>query len=267
MPSLAVEENPMNGLRLFVPRRAICSHLLAAAILLATPAVCMAIGSVRISWDQCNPYVGLKCAADIPTDAILKQVISIAGEGRSNYGHLTFIRVGPNTPDAWRFDADGCVSGLEPGLLTASTAPFDAGTCPAFRSTLEGPGYAVTFDSRANFLTLELSNVYVTPFIPDAAKRYTMWQIEYDLRASYSLRPGDPHYCDGIGDGVSFLIAPNPKLVLDVGVFGDLYLEAACVAWNHSSCSSDVDPCCGIFGSCPVQTGPVTWGRIKSYYR
>jgi hypothetical protein len=227
-------------------------------LLILEPGASYAIGMVRLSWDNCDPYVYDKGTADIPGNAIVKQIISIAGEDRTNFGHLTFIRVGPNTPDAWRFDVDGCPSNFDPDLLSASTDALNAFTCPAFKSSDEGPGFAVTFNPSDQLLRIELSQLYVTAFTPDITKRYTMWQISYNLSTSVFFLPGDPQYCVGIDDIVCFEIYPDPQLVIDVGVFGPLTLSEGYVTWN--------DP--GSLILCPkYQTLPTTWGAIKGLYR
>jgi hypothetical protein len=233
---------------------------LALLLVLAVPMTADAQGTVRLSWDNCDPYVQNLNTADVPGDAIVKQVLSITGEDRPNFGHLTFLRVGPNTPDAWRFDADGCPSDFDPTLLSASTDAVNAFTCPAFKSSDEGPGFAVTYDPSNQILSVELSQVYVTQFTPVATNRYTMWQISYNLGTSVFFSPGDPEYCPGLDDMVCFGVSPDPQLVLDVGVFGPLTLSEGFVTWNDAANSQGCPT--------PVPTDEEsTWGAIKGMYR
>jgi hypothetical protein len=215
-------------------------------------------GFVRLSWDNCDPYVQDKGVGGIPGDAIVKQILSIAGEDRENFGHLTFLQaVGAGVvPDAWRFDAAGCPSAFDPTLFSASTDGVNPFTCPAFKSADEGPGFAVTYDGSK--LQVELSQVYVTPFLPTASKRYTLWQLGYNLGTSVFFPPGDPNYCPGIEDPVCFHLLQS-GLVLDIGVLEPLGFSEDFVTWQ--------DPNNDLRCPLPTQSQESTWGTIKGMYR
>jgi hypothetical protein len=202
-----------------------------SVVTVLVPGEACAAGEVRLSWDGCEPHVANKNPEDVGEDGIVTQVLSITGEARTNRGHLIHLRVGANVPDAWRFDKEGCPLTVNPNGIRASTKPADPSACASFKTGMEMPGWAVTYDVETGELGIELSQVYLEPFRPDSTRRYTLWQLHYDLGASLDPEAKEP--CAGITERLCFHISRTPGLLIDADrPLADLAVSESFVTWN-----------------------------------
>lgn len=203
-------------------------------------------GCWRLSWNSCTPQVPDQA---FTTASIYKLVLSATLVDQPNVGHDSNIIIGPNVPDAWRFDDLGCQTGSQ---LVLSATAF-AKTCPAMKGL--NP-LAITFygyDAVSKNAALRLAITYDAIATPVAATRYTLWQISFDHTYSVlgASTPGET--CGGAGQGLN----------LDVD-FCQM-LQSNGVANFIGMCSGDAR--CTWAGGPPVPTVPATWGKVKGLYR
>lgn len=233
--------------------------LAALTVAAAVPAEAQVVkGSVRISWDNCDPIVVNKDFTGPGQVARLIGSVTNVNDPHRGYRIRVGIR-GGSTPlgDAWRFDATQCNAG-QASLNTAGLSK----TCAAFQGGAPVPvllyGYEVPGDNEPNSATLDVLNAYnsvLGPFNP--ADRLTLFQVSFD-HAFSATGPRDPAVACGYAErslcismrGTEWL---NPDLSSDQ--FG---IENEQLGWNNA------DP---VTNCTSVQLEATTWGRVKGLYR
>lgn len=227
--------------------------LVGALVMAASPGVA-GTGTVRLSWDNCDPVVLNK---DWTGNIQYKLVMSITGSDLQNDGHRTKVRVGPNLEDAWRFDSAGCNT----GQLTVSHNALNK-ACLAFQGGSPLGLNDYLYDAGEGWATLDITNTY-DPFTPDPALRYTLWQATFD-HAFSDTGMQDPALACGFADNpVCFVIVTVPDTEWELLVTGQAKqpfegFDNGWVSWQDAGNSL---PCPG------VQAKEATWGRVKGLYR
>jgi hypothetical protein len=216
-------------------------------------------GTLRLSWDHCDPVVPLKHFAGAGANQQETLVLSVIGCDVPNNGNRVQVTIYPVSGDAWRFDKGGC----QEGRLDIEFAGLGP-DCPAFIGENPLPLQQYSYDSYGQRAVLDVANAY-DDFHPLADERYTLWQAVFDHSYS-SDSGGDPALtCQGADSEVvfyHFAYSLGELLLLDGSKEPFSAVESSCVFWNRI-----FDP--SFIGSnpCTVQALPTTWGRIKSFYR
>jgi hypothetical protein len=182
-----------------------------------------------------------------------------------NVGTDTQIRIdfgdaanGP-VPDAWRFDAAGCQSASRLSITNQALNQ----SCPSMGSNaLTTAQYLIDgLDA-----LLRLTTTY-DEFIPDAATRYTVWQIVFDH--TYDIvGPSGGGLCGGAEKGANFrfdfaqVIEPGGHRI-DLGPCDvNQFFYCGYVTWMGGAYYPEAGGGCG---SIPIL--PATWGRVRATYR
>jgi hypothetical protein len=208
-------------------------------------------GSLRLSWDNCDPVVVNK---DWTTNIQYKLVMSIANADVENNGNRQWVIIGPNVEDSWRFDADGC----NVGQLGVSYNALDK-ACLAFQGAQPLGLNQYRYDAASGTATLDISNTY-DAFTPLLASRYTVWQATFD-HAFSATGMQDPAVACGFAENpLCFWIDPTKWELLLVGGTKEGFdaPDNDWVTWQDA----------GNTLNCPVvQAQSSTWGKVKGLYR
>ena len=208
-------------------------------------------GTLRLSWDSCDPVVVNK---DWAGAALYTQVLSITGADVVNNGNRSQVLIGPNVEDAWRFDSEGC----QTGQLTVSFAGASK-ACAVFQGGNSLPLTQYSYDAMSGTAKLDVANAY-DDFTPVAGNRYTVYQAKYD-HAFSDTGAQDPNLaCGFVENAVCFwlMVSDAELLLTDGSKEGFEGADNDWVTWQ--------DP--GNTSGCPfVQAEPSTWGRVKGLYR
>ena len=222
----------------------------------ATPAALAGEGLLRLSWDGCDPIVQNKDFLGGGSRQIATLVLSVSAFGLENNGHRSVLVIGPDVPDAWRFDNDGCQAG---GLQVLHSGVSPA--CPAFQGGqplglnlfrhIPGPGN----------VELDIANTYDN-FSPGVGQRYTMWQVRFDHTYSTAGAGDGSSSCGFASYALCFRIADDdtraPEFLLSDGTKVSGGIERDWVTWQDPTNASN----------CPlIQAQESTWGRVKGMYR
>jgi hypothetical protein len=229
-----------------------------ATLILVTDLAWSDVGTIRMSWDQCDPPKQRQDFAGDGSGQIATLVLSVIGSDVPNNGHRVRLEIGPGVDDAWRFDADGCQAGR-----LQVTHDGASPTCPAYQGTDPLGLSQYSYDSQRGIARLDITNTY-DAFTPVPTQRYTLWQARFDHSNSVA-GAGDPSMTCGFadnwiifalefGDGGELLLTDGHKLAFAQ--------EVNCLFWNTS-----YPPGTPGGDLCVVQVQPTTWGRIKSHYR
>lgn len=238
----------------------VCSGLGAASLAQA------ADGSLAMSWETCTPPVDPTAANKIPGTTKASLIFSVTGNDQTHNAYqVRFLVSAANrtTPDAWRFDNDGCQGDA---LLAINNFPPAAisKACPAFKgaSALEIKGYDnVNPTPDQPYLATQMrGNLAVTypPTVANPATRYFLAQFEFDHLFSVDGAGDPPNSCGGNDVPVCFaLLRPSGYVRVSDGIE---YPFAA----SNSYVTYGATPLAG----CPeTPAKAATWGQIKSQYR
>jgi hypothetical protein len=209
-----------------------------------------------LSWGSCPPQVANADFAPAAFNLVASAKNLTAAD--ANVGVVLNLLIGPNCPDAWRFDDSGCQTGAG---VTTNTNAFNKTTCPALKglSPLGSTNYF--YDSVSKRLLVNLSNTYDT-FTPAPATNYTMYQVSFDHAASVAGAGNPPSTCGGADLGVCIAFDPASSVLLETvggGTAVPFTFSPATdgfVTWNSGN---------GCPGSVPTE--PATWGKVKGLYR
>jgi hypothetical protein len=180
--------------------------------------------------------------------------------GDTIFSHDVIISVGPNIPDFWRFDPDGCET---LNLQVIQYNSLGAAGCPGLKPLTSGEVQvtAMIYDPVAQKSVIAAS----TGYSPgrghaDPATVYLLWRLQYSF--AYDFVAAD-FKCAGKTTGQCFhvtraLIWIGPTLPAAQGV-QVLPGQQIFVTW----CDPDNETRCpGV-----TQTRESTWGQVKGLYR
>jgi hypothetical protein len=209
-------------------------------------------GVLRLSWDDCDPLVLNK---NWSGPNLYKLVLSVTAADVENQGHRSQVLVGPNVPEAWRFDAAGCNT----GQLTVSHNALSK-ECLAFQGNQPLGLSQYSYDGVTGRATLDIANAY-DPFLPLAPDRYTVWQATFDHAFS---APGDEDpvlFCRFAAQPLCFvLLTPITEVLLVDGTKQAFDgADSEWVSWE--------DPGNELGCPLPTQNNTTTWGKVKGLYR
>lgn len=232
--------------------------LAALALVTCFAASANADGCIRASWNGCDPWVANQ---DFAGPATYNLVISAIGVSHQNVGtdlnlHIYSGQPGGAVADAWRFDDSGCQTSSQ---LVTSTAGFSK-TCPVLKglNSLTIVNYSINGTGQAD---LRLAITYDT-FIPSAATRYTLWQLQAN-HAFSAAGPSDAEHCGGaevcewfyFNQAILLAATGQPENFTGCDVPVNVAGQPA-ASWQAS-----------LAGTCPVENLPTTWGKVKGLYR
>jgi hypothetical protein len=181
-------------------------------------------------------------------------------------------------PDAWRFDAAGCQTGVRVRFDFLAPANLEA-TCPSFENAgLDTPLQPVTttvVEFHQNFGDPQYPDPYPGTLLetglaessyprgnaPDPKRRYFLMGLEFDHSlSSVEPSPADRSTCGGIEEPMCFNLLRGAYLTPAYDI------EYPFVVGANSWLSTN-----GFGSSCAnaqwTPARPVTWGRLKSQYR
>ena len=92
-------------------RPVIVSLIMCGTLVACTGSAQAANGVARLSWDRCEPVAVHKSYLGEGSGQVATLVLSIINCDLPNNGHRTKVLIGPDPPDAWRFDDMGCQAG------------------------------------------------------------------------------------------------------------------------------------------------------------
>jgi hypothetical protein len=266
------------------------SKLLAivATLAVATASPVLAAPTLDLSWSNCSSIVSTRMPE--PGQPVSTLYCSVTGMDQVHTGYVVklwfatemFCRSATSTPDAWRFDADGCQSGR---------AQVEFGkrhpACPALSGLLPPPLTIATFeyspplDGSRNYtapgaMRLIAATAYPSaPQTPDPAQRYHLFAIRFDHTDSVAGAgtPGvtcggyDRALCFALWSGLDthsgFCAWSRPPASLYVASDGTE--EPFELGQGFASFGLDPATAFSCFEVTPARTA--TWGAIKAQYR
>lgn len=174
------------------------------------------------------------------------------------YGNEMTITIGPNVPDAWRFDDQ---SGCQTSAGVAFThAAINKSTCPTLIGTNSSDINATAFNPVNNTEAVRITVTHdpFTPTLPNTTT-YTMWRVTFDHSASVT-GPSGAGTCGG-AEQIQCIGLNNAQLNLSAGP-NEPFIYAVpqdqFIWWNNPSAPNS---------GCAVPTQASTWGRLKGQYR
>ena len=248
-------------------KRGITIFAVTVAVLCAVaPAGWAQTPNLRLSWGTCSPQVQNANFAAATFNMVVSARNLTAAD--ANVGTDVTVYVGPNVPEAWRFDDAGCQTGSQ---ITFNPAALSK-ACPVMKGanslTITNAAYdpAGTAGPRLN---IRLAITYDT-FTPAPGTEYTLWQVGFNHAFSAAGTDADPNTCDqgdlpqciGATKGVSTTDPQtNPSILLAATGIPVPFLYASpddeFLTWNSIAA-----------GGCnPVPALPATWGKVKGLYR
>ena len=232
-------------------KRVLLILALGGAVFMAASPAQAANGILQLGWnDACAPVSNLDWDGTTPFSANLH--LGVIGADATNNGSRVRVVVGPNVPDAWRFDAGACQLGNWSANFPASK------TCPVFTGPPLLSLKEYSFDSGTGMATIDISNTY-SDFTPLPGTGYTLWQASFDHAFSV-LGVGNPALvCQFAGNALCFAIRADHQILLAGGTTPNFDgISTGFVTWQDT----------GNAVGCPgVQAQTSTWGRIKNMYR
>jgi hypothetical protein len=244
--------------------------------------------TIDLSWDQCSPIVSARMPASDPAATLYVSATGLDVPHSGFHVRMWFstdlpCRGSTSTPDAWRFDAEGCqgLSGAQVLLAVASkTCPPAAPPVRVLSTTLEhitdpvgnGPAPEPVGGMRVDVLASYAAQT------PDPSQRYLLYAVRFDHTFSVN-GPGTPGVsCGGYESPLCFALYKGVNFTVQGQCGGLLGLDTQSTFFRTSD-SQEVPFLLGhsyaTFGL-PAGTGmscfeivpaePVTWGAIKSQY-
>lgn len=246
-------------------KRGITIFAVTVAVLCAVaPAGWAQAPQLRLSWGTCSPQVqNANFAASTFNMVVSARNLTAAD---ANVGTDITVYVGPNVPEAWRFDDAGCQTGSQ---ITFSNAALSK-ACPVMKGTNSLTITNAAYDPAGTAgprLNIRLAITYDT-FTPVPGTEYTLWQVGFNHAFSAAGTDADPNTCDqgdlpqciGSTHGTSNPDT-NPSILLAATGSPVPFLYASTndefLTWNNAS----VGTCDG------VPALPATWGKVKGLYR
>ena len=209
----------------------------------------------RLSWGSCVAQVANATFPGGPTYTLVASAKNLTAAD-ANVGFNLNLLIGPNAPDAWRFDDPGCQTQSQ---VATNTNAFDKAACPALKGASPLGSTNFFFDTGTGRLLVNLSNTFDT-FTPVAGTTYTMYQVIFDHSASVVGAGNPPSTCGGAELGVCIALDPATSVLLaatgSAVPFGFSPAAEGFVTWNGGN---------GCPGSVPTE--PTTWGKVKGMYR
>jgi len=219
---------------------------------------------LRLSWGTCSPQVANADFAVTTFNLVVSARNLTAAD--ANVGTDVTVYVGPNVPEAWRFDDAGCQTGSQ---ITFNAAALSK-ACPVMKGANSLTITNAAYDAaglNGPRLNIRLAITYDT-FTPAPGTEYTLWQVGFIHAFTAGGTDGDPNTCDngslaqciGATNGVTdpntnpsiLLAATGIPVPFQYAVPADQF-----VTWNGA-----VSGCPGI-----VPALPATWGKVKGLYR
>ena len=211
--------------------------------------------TLRLSWNSCTPqrpdtafggplsYRLVVSAADLRPGYLYDD----------NFGTDITLAIAPadggTVPDAWRFDEAGCQTPIYYDCQARALNP----ECPAMAGPRPLKLTLYTYDPTSRICSLRLAITY-DPFSPEAGRRYTLWQVWFDMQY-VAEGPGVPgEICGGAERQVriSFVDAMLAPVNGYPSYFKPTPNDRGYLLWNKEP---------------PVLTASITWGRVKGLYR
>ena len=224
-------------------------------------------GTVRISWDQCDPVVTSKCLAS----GAERLWIAVAARGAtephlgysvrlqfSNSVRTCRVYNGPpcefsRLADAWWFDAGGC----NEGRLQVATTDSEQG-CSPFQGSNPIPFFRFERDlNDPILLSVDMFNAYDVVLEPQLDAWLLLFRISIDHSRS-TCGDSDPDLACGHLERPAYVWIEDTEFVTPELLIKRFAIENDEVAWQADECSQD----CGA-----VQNQSITWGRLRSLYR
>lgn len=174
--------------------------------------------------------------------------------GESVFGHELSIRVGPNVPDAWRFDADGCMT-ANFGQITYNT--LGVAGCPGLRVGAESASNAYQYDPVTQKALINVATGYSDGRLePDPAALFLLYNFQFGMASAGSVCPGEL-------DPLCFHIM---RVALGIGEtpLSAVLVPAIAGQWDWVT-FNDPDNTTGCPGVTQVEES--TWGQVKGLYR
>jgi len=220
---------------------------------------------------------GLNTACTTPTPTVVTNNDFTAGPGiyslyialknvvDNNSAYDVRLMIGPNCPDAWRFDDAGCQ--LAPQVAITQTGNGKT-ACPVLRGTAPLPLTGTFYDASGGpngRLEIRLAVAYDV-FTPTLGPNqyYMLWTLAFDHSVSVVGTSPDANHCGGAEVPQCLAISEDPGkesfLLNDQNQhenFTYINPHDQYITWAAAS-------------NCPgtvVPTQPATWGRVKGLYR
>jgi hypothetical protein len=225
---------------------------LSVLLLGATATMSHAAPSASIDWQTCASAIDRTPVAG-PGQKINVSVIGQTDLHKAYDARVTFGSPG-GLRDAWRFDTDGC----QTGLLVMNQV--DAKTCPAFQQAGTGALQIkkFTYDPATGKIVGLLADAYQAVSSVNAAQRYLLSSYNFDMTYA-APGPTDPGVtCGGVEVPMCAHITYATWLTLD-GTEVPFAIAKEFVTSNDPANSS------GCPGATPATAK--TWGSLKSQYR
>jgi hypothetical protein len=211
--------------------------------------------TLRLSWNSCAPQrPDTAFAGPVPYRLVVSADDLRPGYlADDNVGTDMTLAVaatdGGAVPDAWRFDEAGCQTPIyydcQPRALSAE--------CPAMVGPRPLKITTYVCDPATRSCSLRMGIVY-DPFSPVAGRRYTLWQVWFDMQYA-AVGPGVAgEICGGAERQVRIRLVD--AVILPVNGYTTYFNatpgDRAYLIWNKEP---------------PVAAAPVTWGHVKGLYR
>jgi hypothetical protein len=256
-------------------------------LLAALPRIAAGEATVDLSWNDCSPIVAATSAD--PDHPVSTLYVSARGWTEPHEGYVVRLWIGADlpceglatsTPDAWRFDADGCNAGK-----VATFLAFASKTCPSVAGAIGGDwnGHFLAYTSGSDPYSPQGSMRFVMlrsypTVVPDPATRYLLVGIRFD-HSSSTTGAGTPGVsCGGLETPICVALWPDQEHIHGgPGCQPDSenrdvtsYLRSsdnAQVRFVHGQgwASVNVNGSFGCFQATPARDA--TWGSIKDQYR
>jgi hypothetical protein len=226
-----------------------------AALWLGFAAPADAQAFIDMNWSGCFGVAATVTNVNYTTAANYDLYISAIGldaaPGELYWGHDVSVLIGPNLPDAWRFDPAGCetTNFVEVGYLNTGVAG-----CGGLRNGEDVPINTYTYDAITGVAEIEGSDAYAA-----AGGRLAVPTTTYLL---YRFRfPLDESICAGTAQKICFAGKRNDFAVGTEPATAHLYNPPWRTVWASFNDDGNTLPCPA------VPTNPSTWGRLKGLYR
>jgi len=182
----------------------------------------------------------------------VEQIATSVGAGESVFSHTVQIVIGPNVPDAWRFDPGGCE---DANFSTITYNSAGVANCVGVRNGAEAAVTDYSYDPVSGNATLTAGTGYPAGRSSFPNPRYLLWELKFSLGAAGAPCGGEHQPLGFQLTKVSFAVGLTPADSRNVdGVLAD----QGCLEINDPSRNT---ACAAV----PTQTS--TWGRVKGMYR
>ena len=246
-------------------RAAFLTSGLLALVVLLSASVTDAQWTADIAWNSCAGTSGPEGPAARNVDwggpKTYKLYLSAKGltvqSGYRVYSHQVDLRIGPNVPDAWRFDEQGCMPN---NFSQISLNSLGTSSCPGLRSGSEVPVAGWFHDLATGEARFSAATAYPNGRIPNSGTNYLLWEISFAMSAAAG--PGDPGPCGGADKAQAFEITQasvwaGPSSLSTFREDGNI--QTTFVTFN--------DPQGKLSGPGGGTVEEGTWGRVKGMYR